>query len=131
MAANLNPIFTLTPHIGVVSIATANTGRDGSGTLGSVITGATNGTRVTRITVTASGTTTAGMVRLYIDSGAGALLWKEIPVTAITGSASVAEFSSISEFTGERSVILPNAYILKASTHNAEPFVVIAEGGDY
>lgn len=131
MAANLNPIFTLTPVIGCVEISTANTNRDGTGTLGTVLTGAAEGTRVTKITIQALDTTTAGMVRLFIDTGATIFLWKEIPITAITGSASVAEFFYAMELLGERALILPNGYILKASTHNAEAFNVIAEGGNY
>jgi hypothetical protein len=130
MAANLNPIFTLIPVIGCVEISTANTNRDGTGTLGTVLTGAAEGTRVTKVTIQALGTTTAGMVRLFIDTGAAIYLWKEIPITAITGSASVAEFFYALELLGERALILPTGYILKASTHNAETFNVIAEGGN-
>ena len=131
MSANTEPIFSLTPVIGAVVIDTANTNRDGTGDLGTVITGSTNGTRITRITIQALETTTAGMVRLYIDIGATIHLWKEIPVTAITGSASVAEFVYVFELIGERALVLPSGYILMASTHNAEDFNIIAEGGDY
>jgi len=131
MAANTDPIFTLTPVIGVAAISTANTARDGTGTIGTVITGATYGTRITRITIQAIVTTTAGMIRLFIDSGAPISLWKEIAVDAITGSASVEEFVYVLELPGERALILPAGYILMASTHNAEAFNVIAEGGDY
>jgi hypothetical protein len=132
MAANTSPIFTLTPHIGMVAISTANTNRDGSGTLGSVITGTTNGTHVSRITVQATASTTAGFVRLYIfDGGSVTELWKEIAITAATPSGTVAAFAYTLTLTGETALVLPNGYILKASTHNAEAFNVIAEGGDY
>jgi hypothetical protein len=131
MAANVNPIFTLTPVIGCVEISTANTGRDGSGTLGTVITGSTNGTRVNRITIQAIETTTAGMIRLFINTGAAILLWKEIPVTAITGSATVIEYTYTLELLGERALNLPSGYSLDASTEVAESFNVIAEGGNY
>ena len=131
MAANVNPIFTLTPVIGIASISVANTNRDGTGTLGSVVTGGVNGTRITKITVQATVTTTAGMGRLFIYSGETAYLWREVPVSATTGSDSVAEFVCTLELLGERALVLPSDYILKASTHNAEAFNVIAEGGDY
>ena len=131
MPANTEPIFSLTPVIGAVVISTANTNRDGTGDLGTVITGSTNGTRITRITIQALETTTAGMIRLYIDIGATIHLWKEIAVTAITGSASVAEFVYVISLVGESALVLPSGYILLASTHNAEDFNVIAEGGDY
>ena len=131
MTANVEPIFALTPVIGTVEIHTANTARDGSGTIGTVLTGGANGTRVTRIIVQALVTTTAGVVRLFIDSGAVIYLWKEILVAAITGSATVLEFVSVLNLLGELALVLPSGYILMASTHNAESFAIIAEGGDY
>jgi len=132
MAANTSPIFTFTPKIGMVQISTANTNRDGTGTLGTVITGATDGTRITRIVVKAIVTTTAGMVRLFIEDGSSNIhLWREVVVTAITVAASVGGFVAVLEFLDDRALILPSGYMLKASTHNAETFNVIAEGGDY
>ena len=131
MAANTEPIFSLTPVIGMGVIDTANTNRDGTGTIVSIITGSTDGTRITRITIQAIGTTTAGMVRLYINTSAAIYLWKEVPVDAVTGSASVPEFISVISLLGENALILPSGYSLEASTHNAEDFNVIAEGGDY
>jgi len=131
MPANTEPIFTLTPVIGRAAISAANTNRDGTGTIVSVITGAANGTRISRIIIQAIVTTTAGMVRLYIDNGVNIYLWREVAVTAITGSASVAEFVSIISLVGETALNLPSGYSLQASTHNAEAFNVIAEGGNY
>jgi hypothetical protein len=43
MSANINPIFTLTPNCGAVSIEALNSARDGSGTLVTVITAGANG----------------------------------------------------------------------------------------
>ena len=131
MTANTEPIFVLSPAIGAVLIDTANTNKDGTGTVGTVITGGTNGTRITRITIQSIGTTTAGMVRLYIDIGATIHLWKEIAVDAITGSATVEEFVYILELLAERALVLPSGYILLASTEKSEDFNVIAEGGNY
>lgn len=132
MAANITPIFTLTPVIGAVLISTANTGLDGSGTLGTVLTGSTNGSRITRVTVKAQATTTAGMVRLFIeDPGGSKFLWKEIPVPAITASATVAAFTYVLELIGELALVLPYNYILKASTEKGESFSITAEGGAF
>jgi hypothetical protein len=131
--ANTSPIFTLTPHISSARIATANTNRDGTGTLGSVATGATNGTRIDRVTISATSTTTAGMVRLFIDDGAANIrLIREIPVTAATPSGTVQaffyEFARTDTYPVE---VLPSGYILKAGTNNAESFDVVAHGGDF
>lgn len=46
MAANTTPIFTLTPIVAFVQVSTANTARDGTGTIADIATGDTNGTRI-------------------------------------------------------------------------------------
>jgi hypothetical protein len=131
MAANTSPVFPLTPVIGHGQVSVANANRDGTGTLVDVLTGATNGTRVQRITVKATVTTTAGMVRLFLYNGSVTRLWKEIEVTAITPSATVKSFANEIELFGELALHLPANHILRAATHNAETFNVIAEGGNY
>jgi hypothetical protein len=133
MPVNNYPIFIATPKVGMVRISTANTLRDGTGTLGDVITGATFGTRVDRIHVRAQGTTTAGMVRLFISDGTNIRFWDEVSVTAITPSATVQAFEAtiITPDAASPLLVLPNAYVLKAGTHNAETFDVIAHAGDY
>ena len=131
MAANTTPIFTLTPKVGSVDISTANANRDGTGTIGTVLTAGAEGTRIHRIQIKALVTTTAGMIRLFIYTGAAYFLWREILVTAITASATVAAFETTVELLGERALVLPTGYSLRASTENAEAFTVVAEGGDY
>jgi len=131
MTANTTPIFTLTPQTACVAIATANANRDGTGTIGTVLTAGAAGTRITRINIKATVTTTAGTVRLYIYTGATYFLWREILVTAITASATVAAFEYAIELLGERALILPTGYSLRASTEKAENFNIVAEGGDY
>ena len=131
MAANTKPIFTKTVAYGQATVDTANTNRDGTGAIVSVITGGTDGTRITRITIKAQVTTTAGMVRLYIDDTTTVKLIKEVLVTAITASATVAAFESVLEFTGERAINLKSGHELQASTEKSEAINIIAEGGDY
>lgn len=125
------PQFVASAVIGIGAISTANTNRDGSGTIVDIVTGATNGTRISKITVNATVTTTAGMVRLFIYDGSTYFLYREILVPAITVSASVAGFSYVLELLGERALILPNNWKLSASTHNAHTFHVTAEGGNF
>lgn len=90
-----------------------------------IATGAAQGTLIELIRVKALGTTTAGMVRLFIGNN----LYEEIQVSAITPSATVETFED--EITPTTPLVLPSGTILKASTHNAESFVVLAPGGDY
>lgn len=133
MAANTEPIFTLTPRIGVVRISTANTNRDGTGTIGDVIIGGTYGTRVDRVVIKATSTTTAGMVRLYLYDGTNTRLWDEILVVAATPSGTVQSFRSVIMTPDLMSplVVLASGHKIQASTHNAESFDVTALGGDY
>jgi hypothetical protein len=127
MAVVATPIFGQAVRWAPVAISTANTNRDGTGTIGTVLTAdATDGSVVERIDITAQGTTTAGVVRLYIHNGTTAFLWKEIVVGAITPSTSVSTFMrSVRE-----RVHLPATYSIRASTHNAETFNVQAHGYD-
>ena len=132
MAAGTTPIFVLTPKHPTVRIATANTNRDGTGTLGTVFTAGSNGAFFRGVRVQSEATTTAGVVRLYIQAaGAGNNeLIKELMITAVTPSASV-EATSI-EWYPSGGMVLAATDVLKASTHNAETFSVWAEGGgDY
>lgn len=112
----------------VVQISTANTNRDGTGTLGTVTTGTTAGVVIENITIKATGTTTAGCVRFFIstDTGTTKRLIAEIVVNAITPGASTATFfSNVPQLEGL--VLVGTTTILYASTHNAETFNVIAE----
>lgn len=132
MAAN--PNFAATPKLGVATISTANTLRDGTGTLGTVLTAGANGTRIRRIEIQATGVTTAGMVRLFLHDGTTAHLVAEVPVSAATPSGTVAAFTFAFvedlDDTGLVPLVIPNTWSLRASTHNAETFKVIAEGAD-
>lgn len=130
MSANENPIYTKTPAIGSAQVSVANTALNGTGTLVDVVTGVTEGTRISRITIQATVTTTAGWVNLFIYDGTNTRLWRQIPIPAITVSATVAAFNYVLELFGERALELPSTYVLRASTYNAEAINVIAEGGN-
>lgn len=131
MAAATSPIFIDTPIAGIAQIATANTARDGTGTLGTIYTAGADGGRVEWVRVQAIVTTTAGVVRLFVQkAGAGTnFLIKELLITAITPSTTV-EAASI-EYVPSEPILLGAGDILKATTHNSETFTVAAFGGDY
>jgi hypothetical protein len=124
------PNFTNTPRLGVVQISTANTNRDGTGTIASLLTGVASGTRVDEIWIKATGTTTAGIIRVFVslDSGSTWRLYTEKQVTAITPSGTTGAYDGRIGFTN---FVLPSASaVLGVSTHNAETFNVVAHGGD-
>jgi len=127
------PIFAQAPRHSAVAISTANTNRDGTGTIGTVFTAeATDGSSLDNIVITATGTTTAGVVRLYKHNGSTAFLWREILVGAITPSATIGVFTRrIDCSRPENACHLPAGWSLRASTHNAETFNIHAEGFDY
>jgi hypothetical protein len=110
-------------------ISTANTNRNGTGTIGTVMTGATNGTRIDDIYIVATGTTTAGVVRLFISDGTNVRLWQEILVSAVTPSTTVQVWSYTLL---NQALILESGWSLQASTNNAETFnVIVTRAGDF
>lgn len=122
------PGYAATPKLGHAQVATANTARDGTGTLGTVHTAGASGGRVERIIIMGVGTVTGGMVRLFVstDGGTTKRLLDERPVTATTPSATVAGWRDVVHL----ALALPASALLYASTHNAETFNVFAEAAD-
>ncbi len=117
-----------TANTGMATISTANSNLDGSGTLGTILTGASNGTLIKSVSIKATGNTTVGMVRLFVHDGANtAYLLLEVPVpkNAQASTNPAWEEQITLDFT------LKSGYILKASTQVAESFNVIAEGMDW
>lgn len=130
-----------------VNFATANTNRDGTGTIATLVTSRPPGTRIERVRVRAAGTTTAGVIRIfklgngitfaapdasggYVISSfsAGTLrLIHEILVTAITPSATIASWTD--EWAPTNGITLGPYERLGISTHNAETFNAFAIGG--
>ncbi len=131
MPANTLPIFPVAARIGVANLSSASSIRTTTGTTGlvSAFVAGTNGSRIDRIRVKATATTTDGMVRIWIYSGAGnAQLLFEIPVSAVTPSATVTAFETYVNVDMEN---LPAGYTLYATTEKAEAMNVIVLGGDW
>lgn len=127
------PSYAATPRCAIGQVSTANTARDGTGTIATIFTAAATGSRIDQIRIHAVGTTTSGMIRLFIHDGTNARLWKEVPVVAITPSATLPAWSAnvASQVDLELPLVLPNGYSLRAATNNAETFNLIVFGGDF
>lgn len=126
---SINANYVATPRSAPVLVSVANTGRDGSGTIQPVFTAPASGSRIDDISICAIGTTTAGMIRLYIHNGTSAFLYMEIPVNAITPSGTLKAFSS---YLTDLGLVLANGHSLRASTEKGESFhVSVTRGGDY
>lgn len=131
-----SPNFSATPRVAIGALSTANTNRDGTGTLVTVMTAGASGSRIDGIVIQATATTTAGMIRLYIHDGTNARLYDEVPVFAVTPAASVPAWSvalgnNAPLSTGRYPLMLPTGYSLRAAPQNAEAFVIHAIGGDF
>lgn len=126
---NSVPRFIAIPVLAVGQVSAANANRDGTGTIATILTAVEPGTLIELIRVVAVGTTTAGMIRLYIHDGSNARLYAEISVEAVTPSGTVPAFEQ--EIIPTKPLTLPTGYSLRASTHNAETFNVFATGGNY
>lgn len=129
-----SPAYAATPKCGIGQVSVANTNRDGTGTLTTVFTAGANGSRIDAINIKAVGSTTAGMVRLFIHDGTNARLLTEIPALAITPSSTAPAWEA--QLNGNSMsqvlpIILPSGYSLRAATEKAETINVIAVGGDF
>lgn len=121
-----------TANTGMATINAANTSLTGSGTLNTdiwtVITGASNGTKVKSITIKARGSTTAqGMVRLFVYDGTNTRLLAEIEIPVVTQSGTDEGFEKFLEL----DLDLKATYQLRATTQIADTFNIIAEGLDW
>ena len=117
-----------TANTGLVTISTANSNLDGTGTLATVLTAASNGTFITSVIIKAQGSPSQGMVRLFIKTGVGAgtkfRLLVEIEVPPYSQTGIWASFSRVVHL----NMSLKAADVLMASTENANTFCITAIG---
>lgn len=126
---SLNPQYIATPRAAVGVLSAANTARDGTGTLVTVFSAGAAGSRIDDLSIIATGTVTAGVVRLFLHDGTSARLLREIMVSATTPSTSVEAFRVSLTNLG---ICLQSGWSLRASTNNAEGFnVVVTRAGDF
>lgn len=104
MPANTAPIFSLLGDIqwGTTALATANTAKDGTGTVLTVFTAdATNGGYVAKFIARPSGTAVATVLRVFINNGssnatpANNILFAELDLRAVTISETSAQLSNV------------------------------------
>lgn len=128
------PSYAATPRCSIGQVSAANANRDGTGTIATIFTAGASGSRIDAIDIKSTGTTTAGMLRLFMHDGTNARLLTEVPVGAVTPSGTLPTWEvqlNVNTMTQVLPLVLPTGYSLRASTHNAETFNVIALGGDF
>lgn len=118
-----------TAQNGYTTISVANPNLDGTGTLVQILqsfSGSFLGAEIQRIFLKAISTTSSGMLRLFIRNSAGTstLLFTEIPVSAVTPTATAPSFEEVLVY---QNFFLQAGYKIMASTENAQTFVVSVE----
>lgn len=126
MAAS--PVFAVTPRVTAVSIATADSSYTAPTNVGTLITGASTGTRVAEIVVKNAATSAAAIVRVFLYDGTTYWLFDEITVAAATASSTV-QTSRVS--TLYNNLILPSAsWSVRVTTSVSQTTHVTALGAD-
>lgn len=124
----LEPQFAVTPRIGAVSIATADSSFTAPTNVGTLITGVAAGTRVNEICIKSAATSAAAVVRVFLFDGTAYWLFDELLVTAITGSSTVAQFRLTKTYDN---LVLPNAsWSVRVTTSVSQATHVTALGAD-
>jgi hypothetical protein len=129
MAAS--PAFISTPRIGRVSLSTANTATDGTGTISDLIVGVSAGTRILSVNVHGTATTVASLVNLFLFDGTNWDLFDQITISATTGSNTAKAYRLVTAYTD---LVLPSASWKLGATLTVAPTTgtvrVAAFGGD-
>lgn len=146
MAANNNPIFVKEPQINWGStdgdggsagaLKTANTAKDGTGTVLTVFTAdATNGSFIQKVRFRPAGTNASTVARIFINNGStngtasNNVLFTEITLSATTGS----ETGALQEYEVPLNIPLPAGYkiLVTLGTTVSNGYFVSAIGGKY
>jgi len=123
-----NPVFAVTPRIGNVSVATADSSYTAPTNVGTLIAGASTGTRIAEIVVKCAATSAAAVVRIFLHDGTSYWLFDEISVAAATGSSTVQQTRVSTTY---NNLILPSAsWSVRVTTSVAQTTHVTAFGAD-
>lgn len=129
MAAD--PSFASTPRLAVGSVSTANTNRDGTGTIVTVLTAGSSGTLITQITVQATSDPADGVLTVFLHDGTTAWLFDEIDYeNPAAASATVSAYRASRTYTN---LVIPSGWSVRAATTvalTAGVFNVFVHGAD-
>ena len=138
MAANNNPIFTAAPDVqwATAALTTANTAKDGTGTVSTVFTAdAANGGYVHKLVARAIGTNVATVLRIFINNGstngtaANNILFAEMTLPATT----LSEVAALAPYEMPLNLALPAGYKINCTigTTVAAGYMLSVVGGKY
>lgn len=127
------PNFTATPRVGFGSVSTANTNRDGTGTIVDIITGASTGTKINEVVIKSTGDPADSILTLFLYDGSTSRLFDEIDLgNPAAGSTTVTAYRTSVQYDN---LILPSASWKLQAAITVAPTTgalnVFATGGDF
>ena len=144
MPANTTPIFPLTPATNWGTITTANTAKDGTGTVTTIFTAGANGSRIDQIKIRPLGTNVQTVVRFFLNNGsanssaANNSLIHEYTVLATTVTETAAQVDIDLLIDKGDSLIVPIPFLpagykinITVGTTIAAGLSVVCHGGNY
>jgi hypothetical protein len=118
--------FIHTANLGKATISTPNSNLGGSGSITTIITGASNGTLIKTLIIKAQTDTSQGMVRIFVKKSGVNYLLTEINIPPIVKSSRDLSFYTVIPL----NYTLEPSEELKASTENGDTFNIVAEAFD-
>lgn len=108
------PAFASAPIAAAASVSTANTNRDGTGTIATIFTNASpNGCRIDEIVIKADGNPADSTVVIYLHDGTNYHVFDEFDIgDPAAGSTTVASYREARTYTN---LVLPNGWSIRAS----------------
>ena len=131
MSANRIPTYPDAPKCWQVQISTANTARDGSGTIGTLVTAGSNGTRITSLAFKATSTTAAGLINIFLHDGSNYRFYSSIAVSAVGTVNATTDSEDGTWAAPGNGLDLPSGWSLRVATTIAQELNVFAFGGDF
>jgi hypothetical protein len=135
MPANTVPIFPLTPKLGWATLATANTAKDGTGTVDTVFTAGTNGARVDYLKARALGTNTSTVLRVFVNNGSDSTSAENnsLILEQTIAATTLSEVAALADNLVSLDLSLPAGYKINVTigTTVAAGLRVTGVGGDY
>lgn len=135
MPANTSPIFPLTPKAEWCTLTTANTAKDGTGTVGTCFTAGTNGARVDFLKVRALGTNVATVLRVFVNNGSDNTIASNnsLILEATISATTLSEVAMLADNLITLDISIPPGYKINVTngTAVAAGLQVTGFGGDY
>lgn len=122
------PVFAVTPRLGSVSVATADSSLTAPTNVGTLITGVAAGTRVTEIVAKVAAGFAAAVVRVFLYDGTTYYLFDELVFTAVASSSTAASGRVSATYAN---LILPSAsWSVRVTTSVSQATHVTAMAAD-